>query len=81
MDPIPRHPALCAPTAPPATLQVFDNALVTAGLLDDSQAMVPRLNKLMEKVLATTAATATTDGSAAGDATAPADGAEGDKKA
>ncbi|KAG5183446.1 HSP90 domain-containing protein [Tribonema minus] len=32
--------------------QVFDNALITAGLLDDSQTVVPRVNKLMEQVLA-----------------------------
>ncbi len=31
--------------------QVFDNALVTAGLMDDSRAMVPRINELLELVL------------------------------
>jgi hypothetical protein len=32
-------------------LQIFDNALVTAGLMDDGQVMIPRLNALMQKVL------------------------------
>eukprot|EP01126_Amoeba_proteus_P035648 TRINITY_DN35_c0_g2_i5.p1 TRINITY_DN35_c0_g2~~TRINITY_DN35_c0_g2_i5.p1 ORF type:complete len:624 (-),score=146.15 TRINITY_DN35_c0_g2_i5:108-1979(-) len=31
--------------------QVFDNALVQAGLFDDSRLMVPRINKLLELVL------------------------------
>eukprot|EP01126_Amoeba_proteus_P035647 TRINITY_DN35_c0_g2_i4.p2 TRINITY_DN35_c0_g2~~TRINITY_DN35_c0_g2_i4.p2 ORF type:complete len:124 (-),score=34.55 TRINITY_DN35_c0_g2_i4:151-522(-) len=31
--------------------QVFDNALVQAGLFDDSRLMVPRINKLLEMVL------------------------------
>lgn len=32
--------------------QVFDNAMVAAGILDDSRVMLPRLNKLMERLLA-----------------------------
>ncbi|CAM9772131.1 unnamed protein product [Ectocarpus sp. 13 AM-2016] len=32
--------------------QVFDNALVAAGLMDDSRVMLPRVNDLMAKVLA-----------------------------
>eukprot|EP01129_Flabellula_baltica_P014684 TRINITY_DN7100_c0_g1_i1.p1 TRINITY_DN7100_c0_g1~~TRINITY_DN7100_c0_g1_i1.p1 ORF type:complete len:754 (-),score=215.16 TRINITY_DN7100_c0_g1_i1:19-2280(-) len=31
--------------------QIFDNALMQAGLLDDGRAMVPRLNKILEKAL------------------------------
>ena len=31
--------------------QIFDNALVAAGLIDDARAMIPRLNKLMQSVL------------------------------
>jgi len=31
--------------------QVLDNALIQAGLLDDSRSMIPRLNKLLEKAL------------------------------
>ena len=31
--------------------QMFDNALITAGLMDDSRLMLPRLNKLMEMAL------------------------------
>ena len=31
--------------------QIFDNALITAGLMDDSRLMLPRLNKLMEMAL------------------------------
>lgn len=31
--------------------QLFDNALITAGLMDDSRQMLPRLNKLMEMAL------------------------------
>jgi len=31
--------------------QVFDNALVAAGILDDSRVMLPRLNGLLERVL------------------------------
>jgi len=31
--------------------QVFDNALVAAGLLDDPRAMLGRLNSLLEKLL------------------------------
>jgi hypothetical protein len=32
--------------------QVFDNALVAAGLLEDPRAMLTRLNGLLEKLLA-----------------------------
>jgi len=31
--------------------QVFDNALIQAGLVDDSRAMVPRINKILERAL------------------------------
>ena len=31
--------------------QVFDNARVAAGLLDDPRAMLTRLNELLERVL------------------------------
>lgn len=31
--------------------QVFDNAMIAAGLLDDSRVMLPRLNKLMERLV------------------------------
>jgi len=31
--------------------QIFDNALMQAGLLDDGRVMVPRLNKLMDIAL------------------------------
>jgi HSP90 family molecular chaperone len=31
--------------------QVFDNALIQAGLIDDSREMVPRINKLLERAL------------------------------
>ena len=31
--------------------QVFDNAMVAAGLLDDSRVMLPRLNKLIERLV------------------------------
>mmetsp|Transcript_17994 Transcript_17994/g.68202 ORF Transcript_17994/g.68202 Transcript_17994/m.68202 type:complete len:666 (-) Transcript_17994:1928-3925(-) len=31
--------------------QIFDNALIAAGLMDDSRAMVPRLNQLLKKVV------------------------------
>ncbi len=31
--------------------QMFDNAMVAAGLLDDSRVMLPRLNKLMERLV------------------------------
>jgi len=33
------------------TEQIFDNALITAGLMDDSRQMLPRLNALMEMAL------------------------------
>jgi len=32
--------------------QVFDNALVAAGLMEDPRAMVGRINALLEKLLA-----------------------------
>eukprot|EP01128_Nolandella_sp_AFSM9_P002084 TRINITY_DN12473_c0_g1_i1.p1 TRINITY_DN12473_c0_g1~~TRINITY_DN12473_c0_g1_i1.p1 ORF type:complete len:786 (+),score=275.51 TRINITY_DN12473_c0_g1_i1:34-2358(+) len=35
-----------------AIVQVFDNALIQAGLLEDSRSMVPRINKMLEKILA-----------------------------
>ena len=31
--------------------QVFDNALVSAGLLDDARSQVPRLNNILDKLL------------------------------
>jgi len=31
--------------------QIFDNALIQAGLIDDSRSMVPRINKLLEHAL------------------------------
>ena len=31
--------------------QVFDNALIAAGLLEDSRFMLPRLNSLLEGIL------------------------------
>jgi hypothetical protein len=31
--------------------QVFDNAMVAAGLLDDSRVMLPRLNQLIERLV------------------------------
>jgi hypothetical protein len=34
-------------------VQVFDNAMVAAGLLDDSRSMLPRLNMLLERLVAT----------------------------
>ena len=40
-------PALAAVVAE----QVFDNALVAAGLLDDPRTMLPRLNSLLARVL------------------------------
>ena len=46
------HPRTSDPAR--ATLvaeQIFDNALITAGLMDDSRLMLPRLNKLMEMAL------------------------------
>jgi TNF receptor-associated protein 1 len=36
--------------------QVLDNALVSAGLMDDSRVMLPRINKLLEVVLGTASA-------------------------
>jgi len=32
-------------------IQIFDNALIQAGLIDDGRAMVPRINKLLEIAL------------------------------
>jgi len=34
-----------------AITQVFDNALIQAGLIDDSRSMVPRINKILERAL------------------------------
>jgi len=34
-----------------AVAQIFDNALIQAGLIDDSRSMVPRINKLLEHAL------------------------------
>jgi len=34
-----------------AVLQIFDNALIQAGLVDDSRSMVPRINKILERAL------------------------------
>jgi len=36
-----------------AVLQIFDNALMQAGLIDDGRAMVPRINKILERALGT----------------------------
>ena len=33
--------------------QLLDNALISAGLLDDARAMVVRMNRLMEKAMGT----------------------------
>ena len=41
-----------APLAGEVSEQIFDNALVAAGLLDDPRAMLGRLNSLLEKLLA-----------------------------
>jgi molecular chaperone HtpG len=43
-----------APLAKEVTAQIFDNALVAAGLLEDPRAMLGRLNSLLEKLLAKT---------------------------
>jgi TNF receptor-associated protein 1 len=32
-------------------VQIFDNALIAAGLLDDPRSMIPRLNTLLQSVL------------------------------
>jgi TNF receptor-associated protein 1 len=40
------------PLAEQVAEQIFDNALVSAGLLEDPRAMLARLNSLLEKVLA-----------------------------
>jgi len=34
-----------------ALLQLYDNALIQAGLIDDSRSMVPRINKILERAL------------------------------
>ena len=39
------------PLAEQVSEQIFDNALVSAGLLEDPRAMLARLNSLLEKVL------------------------------
>jgi len=41
------HPNIAKEVA----VQLFDNALVAAGLLDDSRGMLQRLNKILEKAL------------------------------
>jgi len=41
------NPALAKDVA----LQIFDNALIQAGLVDDGRAMVPRINKILERAL------------------------------
>jgi molecular chaperone HtpG len=45
-----------APLAGEVAAQIFDNALVAAGLLEDPRAMLARLNGLLEKLLAKDAA-------------------------
>ncbi|TFJ83558.1 hypothetical protein NSK_004664 [Nannochloropsis salina CCMP1776] len=56
----PRHPIIIrlhslrtedAELAKVVAEQIFDNAMVAAGLLDDSRVMLPRLNKLMERLV------------------------------
>jgi molecular chaperone HtpG len=47
-----------APLAQQVAEQVFDNALVAAGLLEDPRAMLQRLNGLLEKLLAKDASAA-----------------------
>jgi len=32
-------------------VQIFDNALIQAGLVDDGRSMVPRINKILERAL------------------------------
>ena len=49
-------PPSLLPSFPPSLFQVvaeqvFDNAMVAAGLLDDSRVMLPRLNKLIERLV------------------------------
>jgi len=34
-----------------ALLQLYDNALIQAGLVDDNRTMVPRINKILERAL------------------------------
>lgn len=33
------------------SLQIYDNAMVTAGLIDDARGLVGRMNTLLEKAL------------------------------
>lgn len=40
-----------AAVAKMAVEQLFDNALVTAGLMDDSRSMLPRINKILEQMV------------------------------
>ncbi len=40
-----------ASTAKLIAEQLLDNALVTAGLLDNSRTMLPRINKILEELL------------------------------
>jgi HSP90 family molecular chaperone len=60
----PKHPIIIrlnatrkveAELARDAAEQIMDNALIQAGLIDDSRTMVPRLNKLLERALKSTA--------------------------
>lgn len=48
----PAQPSLCTSLFPQVVAeQVFDNAMVAAGLLDDSRVMLPRLNQLIERLV------------------------------
>ncbi len=51
-----------------AITQVFENALIQAGLVDDSRSMVPRINKLLEKALEAAAAASAAQSHAVGSA-------------
>lgn len=48
--------------------QIFDNALVAAGLLDDPRTMLPRLNQLLEALMTTSAGEGSGDASISKDA-------------
>jgi TNF receptor-associated protein 1 len=52
-----KQPSIAKATAE----QVFDNALIAAGLLDDARTMLPRLNKILETMLSVSASEATVD--------------------
>jgi len=45
--------------------QIFDNALIQAGLIEDSRSMVPRINKLLQRALDNAAAASTNSASEA----------------